>query len=155
MMAKMDSTSTEPMKALNRYLKGDSGWPDKLQNNTFGPDYDLSSCQACSASSPFVLQTEHCGEVKVADHSLLSPSKHSEHFNILSLASKNLTFIIYPSLGEKNLRISDHHFNKLNFLFNSQLSCNDIRCMDIKRKENPKHLVFESLADALINAKFP
>lgn len=120
-MVKMDSTSTEPMKALNRSPKGDSGWAGKLQNNTFGPDYDRSSCQACSASSPFVLQTELCGEVKVADPSFLSPSTHSEHFNISSLASKNLTFII-PFTSERKPCTSRItiliNYNMLNFLFN-------------------------------------
>lgn len=148
-MAKMDSTSTEPMKALNRSLKGDSGWPGKLQNNTFGPDYDLSSCHACSSSSPFVLQTEHRGEVKVADPSLLSPSKHSEHFNILSLASKNLTFII-PFTSERKTCTSQItvliNYILLTFFLTAQLSCNCIRCMDIKREEKPEHLVFKSLA---------
>lgn len=64
-MAKMDSTSTKPMKALNRPPEGNSGWEGKLQNSTFGPDYNLNSCHACSPTSPFVSQTNRCGEVKI------------------------------------------------------------------------------------------
>ncbi|EDL78143.1 similar to putative ATPase (predicted), isoform CRA_a [Rattus norvegicus] len=45
-MAKMDSTSTEPMKALNRSRKGSSNWEGKLQNSIFGPDCNLNCSHA-------------------------------------------------------------------------------------------------------------
>lgn len=91
-MAKIGSTSTEAMKALNRSQGESSNREAKPQNSIFGPDYNQSCCCICLTASPFPQKLQHCGEVRVAAPYLFSLQLRTQNtfLSVLSFATKNL-----------------------------------------------------------------
>lgn len=122
-MAQMGSTSTEAMKALNRFQRESSNREAKPQNSIFGPDCNQNCCCTCLTASPFPQKLQYCGEVRVAYPYLFSLQLRTQNvfLSVLSFATKNLNYAyfdcILPFTTEgKNTLPGLSIFKKINFI---------------------------------------
>lgn len=99
-MAKMGSTSTEALKALNRFHRESSDREAKPHNSTFGPDCNQNCCCTCLTASPFPQKLQCCGRVRIAYPYLISLQlgTQSTFLSVLSFARKNLNYAYFDCI---------------------------------------------------------